>query len=339
MLPVEPRESEFERQATAAERLAFAARWATLAPSSHNSQPWRFVVDGNRLDLKADRTRALRVADPDDRELTMSCGAALFHARVALRYFGLLPSVDLAPASLDPDLLAVVRIEQQHERTPDDAALFHAIARRHTNRSPFGLRRPPESLLHTLVAVAREHGAWLDIVSGVTQETVASLVAEGDRRQLANPAFRRELASWLRPNVDGADDGMPGQAFGLSDLAARAVPLMLRRFDIGGGRAARDHELAVGSPILAVLGSDGDRETDWIECGQALAHVWLRAVAEGLAASFLNQPVEVPELRARLQDAIGKSGHPQLVLRMGYGRDVPATPRRPLADVLRVISA
>jgi len=335
MLTETPRESELAAQATPAERLGFATRFATLAPSSHNSQPWRFVVNGNRLDLKADRGRALRVVDPDDRELTISCGAALFHVRVALRYFGQLPSIELSPSSLDPDLLAVVRIEQQHQRTVEDAELFDAIARRHTNRSPFGVRRPPEAVIHSLVAAAREHGAWLDVVSGVTKETVAALIADGDRRQLADPAFRRELAAWLRPN-DGAVDGMPGQVLGLSDLAARAVPLILRRFDMGGGRAARDHELAVGSPLLAVLGSDGDREVDWVNTGQALAHVLLRATADGLSASFLNQPVELPGLRARLQDAIGKSGHPQLVLRMGYGAEVGATPRRPLSDVLRI---
>ena len=190
--------------------------------------------------------------------------------------------------------------------------------------------------MHALVAAARERGAWLDVVGGAAKEAVAALVADGDRRQLANPAFRRELASWMRPNVEDAGDGMPGHVLGLSDLAARAAPLVLRRFDIGGGRAARDHELAVGSPILAVLGSDGDREADWVRTGEALAHVWLRATAAGLAASFLNQPVEVRELRGRLQDTIGKSGHAQLVLRMGYGTGVPATPRRPIYDVLRV---
>ncbi|HEX9102844.1 MAG TPA: nitroreductase, partial [Polyangia bacterium] len=277
MLTLEPRESEFASQVTAAEQLAFATRYATLAPSSHNSQPWRFVVDGNRLELKADRTRALRVVDPDDRELTISCGAALYHLRVALRYFGLLPSVELQPSSLDPDLLAVVRIEQQHARTAADEELFHAIPRRHTNRAPFDARRPPERLVHALVAAAREHGAWLDVTSGLAKEAVAALVADGDRRQLANPAFRRELASWIRTSDDDSGDGMPAEALGLSDLSARVVPLILRRFDIGGGHAARDHELAVGSPLLAVLGSDGNREVDWVNAGQALAHVLLRA--------------------------------------------------------------
>lgn len=327
MLAETPRETEFAAQATPAERLAFAARFATLAPSSHNSQPWRFVVCGNRLDVKADRTRALRVVDPDDRELAISCGAALFHARVALRYFGLVPAVELAPASADPDLLATVRIEQQHERTVEDAELFHAIPRRHTNRSPFGTRRPPESVVLALVAAAREHGAWLDVVSGVTKEAVAALIVEGDRRQLANAAFRRELAAWMRPDAADVVDGMPGP---------RALPMLLRRFEMSGGRAARDHELAVGSPLLAVLGSEGDREVDWVECGQALAHVLLRATAAGVAASFLNQPVEVAELRGRLREAIGKSGYPQLVLRMGYGAEVEGTPRRGMREVLRV---
>lgn len=316
--------------------LGEAARFAVLAPSSHNSQPWRFVINGDRLDLKADRARALPVVDPDDRELVMSCGAALFHLRMALRHAGWAPAVELWPECVDGDVVATVRLGERRAPTAEEERLFAAIARRHTNRAPFAARDVPEALRFDLIDVAQREGAWLYIASGVAKEAVATLIGEADRLQMDDPRFRRELASWLHPSRGELGDGMPGNTQGLSDLAARFAPLVVRTFDLGGSRAAKDHQLAVGSPLLVVIGTDGDDEREWLRAGQALASVLLHATDAGLAASFLNQPVEVPALRVRLHEVLGKSGHPQLVLRLGYPlAEAQPTPRRPLGEVVR----
>ena len=153
---------------------------------------------------------------------------------------------------------------------------------------------------------------------------------------MGDPGFRRELASWLHPNRNELGDGMPGYTRGLSELASRVAPLVGRTFDVGGSQAAKDHQLVVGSPLLFILGTEGDEERDWLRAGQALSRVLLQATAAGLAASFLNQPVEIPELRGRLHEIIGKSGHPQLVLRLGYPQaEAHATPRRAIGEVVR----
>ena len=99
-------ESDFPRYGQAAEKLRFLLRYAVLAPSGHNTQPWRFVIEGESVLLYADRERRLPVADPDDRELTMSCGAALAQLLVAIHHFGLTAEVEELPRLLDPDLLA-----------------------------------------------------------------------------------------------------------------------------------------------------------------------------------------------------------------------------------------
>ena len=50
------------------------------------SQPWSFrIVAGDRIELRADPARWLKVGDPRARGLTISCGAALFNLRMALR--------------------------------------------------------------------------------------------------------------------------------------------------------------------------------------------------------------------------------------------------------------
>jgi hypothetical protein len=126
---------------------------------------------------------------------------------------------------------------------------------------------------------------------------------------------------------------MPGSALGMSDLTSRLGPFAVRTFDWGRGRAAKDEQLALGSPVLAVLTTKADGPADWLAAGQALGHVLLQATVDDVVASFLNQPVEVEELRGEVA-ALAGGGAPQLVLRLGFvAGKVPPTPRRPVADV------
>lgn len=327
-------EASFPATERPSEKLRFLLNYAVLAPSSHNSQPWIFKIVGDAVELYADRTRALPVVDPEDRELIMSCGAALFHLRVALRHFGYQGEVETFPNPADPDLLARIRLGSRGEATAEEDVLFQAIPKRRTNRLAFEDRKVPESLLLQLQA-AGEEGCWLLIVEGkATRDAVADLVAEGDRIQWDDKRFRRELVAWVHPNRSANRDGMPGYAHGLGDLMSIAGPLVMRTFDLGEGMAAEDRQIAMGSPVLAVLGTDADAPRDWLAAGQALARVLLRARAHDVWASFLNQPIEVAELRSRLRDILGRPGFPQLLLRMGYGQEVKPTPRRKLSDVV-----
>jgi hypothetical protein len=151
---------------------------------------------------------------------------------------------------------------------------------------------------------------------------------------MGDPAFRRELSVWMRPNRSTATDGIPGYALGLSLLASYLSPFLVRRFDVGKSQAAKDRRLAVGSPVLAVLGSNGDAPCDWLATGQGLSAVLLTARSQNVWAAFLNQPVEVSELRPELRELTGGRGYPQLVVRMGYGPNVAPTPRRRVSEVL-----
>lgn len=326
---------EFPITGTRQDRLRAAVRYAVRAPSSHNTQPWCFQLVGETLELRADRSRALPVVDPDDRELVISCGGALFHMCLALRHFGSAPQVERLPSADDADLLARVHIAGPWERTAEDRALFQAISRRRTNRQPFEDRHLPAGLGAVLEAAAQAEGAWLHVFrTPEARSAIASLVAEADRIQMADKRFRRELAAWLRANWSDRRDGMPGFALGFGDVMAAAGPLIVRTFDVGRGRAAHDEELAEGSPLLALLGTALDTPYQWLQAGEALSHVLLRAQVDDVSASFLNQPIELVELRPRLELVAGRPGYPQMLLRLGHGCEVPETPRRPVSDVL-----
>ncbi len=332
-------EGGFPRARTSYEKLRFLLNYAVLAPSSHNSQPWLFRILDDAVELYADRTRALPVVDPEDRELIMSCGAALLHLRIALRHIGFEGVVEILPEPKKPDLLARVSFGRQMEASPEEHLLFQSIVKRRTNRMPFEARHVQETLLSELQTAVSKEGAWLHVIKEEDDRNkIADLVADADRIQMADNRFRRELASWIHPNRTASHDGMPAYAyvyaFGLSGLSSAFAPLVVRTFDIGKGRAAKDRQLASGSPVLAVLGTNGDTSKDWLSAGQALARLLLRARAENVWSSFLNQPIEVAELRLRVHDMLGRPGFPQLILRMGYGPDVKPTPRRTPGEVL-----
>ena len=324
------------RSGEAEERLRFLLNYAVLAPSGHNTQAWLFRVGNGEVDLYADRTRGLPVVDPEDRALVISCGAALFYLRVAIGHFGYAGEVQTFPDPDDQDLLARVLLGLEQEATEEEESLFRVLKERRSNRGPFEARQVPGRILSALQAAAWEEGAWLHLVQDeVAKHALAELIAEGDRIQLADKRFRRELASWVHPNRTKSRDGIPSYAFGFGDLMSLAGPFVIRTFDTGKGQAAKDRQLAEGSPVLAVLGTEGDAPADWLAAGQALARILLRARAEGVWASFLNQPIEVLELRPWVRETVGEEGLPQLLLRMGYGHEVRPTPRRAIEEVLR----
>jgi hypothetical protein len=328
-------ERGFPRKGTTAEKLRFCLNYAVLAPSTNNTQPWLFKIMPDGVELYADRTRALPVVDPEDRELTISCGATLLHLRLALHHFGYRDSVKILPDRDDADNLARIKISRAAKPEISERALFEAIVKRRTNRTPFQGRAIPRKLLSSLQDIARREGTSLCIIEGEEDRNrLADLIAQADRRQMADPSFRRELAAWTHSNRSASHDGIPAFAVGYKGIVSSMAPLVVRTFDIGKGRAARDRQLATGSPVLAVLATDGDTVREWIAVGQSLARILLHARSEGVWASFLNQPVETPELRTRLRDLINRKGSPQIILRMGYGSEVKPTPRRTAGEVL-----
>ncbi|MEP6571391.1 MAG: nitroreductase [Gemmatimonadota bacterium] len=318
------------------EKLMSVLRHAVLAPSSHNSQPWRFEIVDGMLNLYADRARALPVVDPDDRELVISCGAALGFIRVALRHFGTDPVIERSPDPSTPDWLAHIELGQTHLPTERDHALFRAIATRRTNRRPFETRLIPEPVLGRARGLVERESAWLQTLQDdADREVLANLIGEGDRVQMADRKFRRELAAWVHSNRSSSRDGMPGYAHGVGDLAASVGPLVIRTFDIGKGAAAHDRDLVRGSPVLAVMWTETDTAPAWLAAGVGLSQALLSLESENVSVSYLNQVVEVPELRQRLREQLGREGYPQLVLRLGYGPRIRATPRRPVSEIMR----
>lgn len=301
---------------------------AILAPSSHNSQPWRFRLAAHRIDLWADRTRALPVNDPEDRELLISCGAALFNLRVAAAHHDLGAGVALLPDPAHPDLLA--RVELAPATHPAaEGALFDAIARRRTVRGPLRDEAPAPEALVALRGAAAAEGARLDALDAASRRHAAALlVAEGDTAHWAQPAWRHELASWLHP--PSAGDGLAVPA-----LAVPVARVVVGNLDLGDRMAARDRDQVEQAPMLVVLATPGDAALDWLRAGQALQRTLLVAAGFGMQAAYFNQAVEAASLCRRLARLLDRPGYPQMMLRLGVPlHDAPPAPRRAPEDAI-----
>jgi hypothetical protein len=298
----------------------------------HNTQPWRFRVDGPVVHLRADRTRGLAVNDPYDRELTMSCGAALCNLEVSAAARGLRSAVTTFPDPSDPDVLATVEVAGRADApapADTDRALAGAIASRHTYRGRFADAPMPAGLEDRLLAAGEgEQVRLIRIDTPDDREDLAAVVADADRTQFGDPHWRRELAIWMHP--DRQDDGMPLPRG--SDLGTRLAPT-------APGEPIEvddpDRSLVLDAPLVVVLASAGDRPPDWLRAGRVLQRVLLVAAAEGIQASYLNQACQVTSARNGVRYLVGGEPHPQAILRFGVpARSVRRTTRRPLADVL-----
>ena len=303
---------------------------ATLAPSVHNSQPWRFTQDADGVDLYADDVRRLPVLDPDGRLVHVSCGAALLHAQVAARALGLLAETQLLPDPADPGHLARLHLAAGDPPGPRDLALARAILSRHTHRDAFEDRPLPPELLDRVRRAAEDHDVALVVVQGDHLTELEVLLAWADELEEADPAYRAETAASIRTAPSG--DGIPAAA--LPDDPERGSSLRLRDFALTGPRPAGDEPPAAEKPDVVVLVTDGDGPLSWLRAGQALGAVLLHAADEVVMGQPLAQATDFPAVRVRLRQALGLIGMPQMALRLGYATGTSPTPRRPLDDVL-----
>jgi len=308
---------------------------AARAPSVHNTQPWRFHVSRYTIELYADPRRKLRV-DPIGREMIISCGAALFGLRLAVRSLGYLPEVELLPDP--PRLLARVRLGAEAPMTDDEWRMLQALPHRHTHRGPFDARPLPCGLLAGLQRDALAEGATLAVVrQGLEYQRLADIVTAASRRQDLDPVARAEVRRWVRAADGRARDGVPARA-----CAGRPFPewadgergrLRQRDFDQGEGLGTLPAE---GPPAAAtaVLVTSGDLPADWLCAGQALHRLLAHAADRWVFASLYTQPTEAVAIRDLIRARLGLPGSPQMLLQFGRARTTRATARRPPAELI-----
>ena len=328
-------------------RIGDAVDWAVAlavhAPSELNTQPWSFRATVDRLgttavvELLLDASRLLPRVDPDGREAVLACGAALENLLLVLRGAGLATTVTLTPGPpRTPMVLAEVTVSGRAAEPPADRSLRLAIPFRTSHRGQFDAAPVPPSLVDHLVAAAAAGGAPVTVVDAAARAHLIALEEQGSALLRSDSAYQAEVAAWARTNTSGAPDGIPGYAHGLTTWQSWVDPFRGRR----GLRPRGGHDNGAalsGAAVLIVVGAPSDAAAALVRAGRGLQRLLLTARTAGLAASFCNAALHVPELRQAVGRAV-QLDHPQVVLRLGYAPQGPPVPRRTVRDVLRVTS-
>jgi hypothetical protein len=317
-----------------ANQVVAAAVWA---PSVHNTQPWRFSAHGEQISLLADGSRRLMVADPRGREMMISCGAALFTARLALRALGYIPEFLLFPDPGDPMLVAELSWRGRAAPAEWEDRLFRQVPQRRTHRGGFDPLPLPAGLLAALRGGAQRDGALLRVVADDGRRAaLATLVETAERAQRLDRDYVRELADWVPPPWSTRRDGVPHTSY--PARPGDTCPYYPGRdFAHGHGWGVAGFT-GVPAPrsagVVCLLTTGADDPEDWVRAGQALQRVLLTCATCGVAAALHSQPLELGWLRELVRGQVSDDGFPQLILRLGMVIQTAVSVRRLPADVL-----
>jgi hypothetical protein len=285
---------------------------ADRAPSIRHTQPWRWSVTGDSLDLHIQRTRVLDVVDPDARFATLSCGAALHHARVSLAALGWRATVTRMTDPVDPEHLARVELTGRAPMPVEPLTVHRAqtIRLRRTDRRPLTGPLTNHDVIRTIAVAVEAEGAGLHVL---TADQVLDVIAAAGRIPGAEPnepAWQAELPYWT-----GATNPVEaGRAF------------------------SHRSDRPVGTPpdwaaVFVVLYGRADEPMAWLRAGEALSAGWLTATETGVAVLPLRAVIAMANTRLAMQALLGEGRYPYLVLRLGAvdldHAGVPSASRRP----------
>ena len=308
-------------------------RYATLAASSHNTQPWTFRVRRESIVILPDYSRRCPAVDPDDSHLFKSLGCAaenLVHAAAAQGF-----SADVQFDANEDGVIVRLKRAPAVEATE----LFRAITERQCTRREYDGRALGAAAVEALARAGERPGVrTIMLLSDAEKEMVIGYVTEGNHIQLSDPVFRDELTSWIRFNSRAAlraGDGLAGRASGRPSLPTWLAKRIIGHVLSPKAQAETDARQIRSSAGIAVFVASQDDKAAWVETGRAYERFALQATALGIRNAFINQPIEVPSLRPKFESWLKLNGeHALLIVRFGRGTPTPFSPRRPLKDVV-----
>ncbi|MBO0930298.1 Acg family FMN-binding oxidoreductase [Fibrella aquatilis] len=315
-------------------------RLATLAPSGHNTQPWKFAVTPNEIRIYPDLTRRVPAVDPDNRELWISLGGALENLIISAEHTGYQTDIAYSLGTTGDEYIAV-SLKQVGAKTVEQPLFFSAIPVRQCTRNAYDGKPVVVANLKKLESATAGAGITpMLFTSAATIEPMLGYVNAGNDRQMTNNNFKRELTDWIRFSNGEAVKKMDGLASRV--MGNPSIPRWMATLFIGSllnpkAETKKDDKFIRSSSGMMLLVSANNDKTAWIETGRAYERFALLSTAMNIKNAFMNQPCEVPELRSQLQAHLNLNGaFPQLLFRFGYGPAMPQSLRRPLEQVMRV---
>jgi hypothetical protein len=309
-------------------------KYTSIAPSSHNTQPWQVAVKGDTILLYADFSRSLHHSDPDNRELYVSLGAALQNTLHAIDGLGYNYNLEYFPES-NNELIAKISVKFDG-RGNQNNEILEAMKRRHSNRNKYEDKDIPENITNSWKELAKDLGVELCVVRNKKDRSkIGDLVAAGTIDAMKNKAFKKELSKWVRHNLTKASDGMPGYGFNMPTVVSFFSPLAIKYLNIASSQAKLEKTLIDSSPVVCVI-CGKNNTLSWVKAGRVYERIVVDAEKKNIKSATMTAAVEIGEYHKELMRILGSRERPLVMFRLGYYNKIPKpTPKRSVNEILR----
>ncbi len=326
---------DFPKNGTVDEQLRFVLALASLAPSAHNTQPWKLGLRDHVVEIRINRERWLRANDNESRQPFMSMGCLVENIVLTAEYFGFTSVVSYAAPAQDPDFFARITFASGSSLADFSSNLAKYIPQRVTNRLKYKTEPPSSDLINEIVSFAQSPLSIIP-VSGEDKDRLAAIMIEAQIEAMNDKDFREELSQYVKPSSTASYVGMPGFTLGMPSLLSHIFPHVIKKINMSKAARKPDSELLIKhTPILLVICSEADDKQNWIAAGRTLEKVWLWCAKNNLACSPLAAAVQMPQYRQQVKELLRLQARPQLIVRCGYPeKEMQHSPRLLLTDLL-----
>lgn len=292
--------------------------FAVLAPSTHNTQPWKFKIDGDVCQVLIDNSRQLPAADKLRRDMYISLGALLKNLEIAAKAFGIFDYLEISDQT--SDLVAEI-----HFKNLDGGKLnaefkqqLLAITTRTNYRGPFKPLKIDQKIQALTTSSDKQVKAML-IKDREQLLKIGELTAEGLRMGYATPAFRKEISSWIKANTSRSKKGIPGYSLRMPMLVSHIIPKVMRFKDLGVKLADLNYKSFVQASAVVVLTTEKEDPKTWLAVGQVAQQIFLNVETAGYVYSVFVASIEIKPLNPRLKTLAGlaKNEQPQFLFCLG----------------------
>lgn len=311
--------SEFPYNGKIENKVKFLLRYAILAPSGHNTQPWKFRFENNILLIMPDFSRNRPAVDPDNRELFISLGCAVKNFEIAADYFGVMYEKKYLGENIEFSFV-------DGQRESKNETLFESILKRSTNRGDYEMKRLPSEVLDKV----RDLKATV-VTDEETKQKIAEIAYASNKVWYKSKQLVEELDYWLSDDIESGNDGVPTGMLNLYKIAVDLKQFLSKDSLEAENKALREKKLAMDAPAIIVVSSKLEDIESWIKAGEKYEQISLSLASKGISNGFFNTIIELNTQRKKLENVLGGNTKPQLIMRAGYAKEeAPKSPRREL---------
>jgi len=324
----------FYKQSSEKNKLEFLLKYAVLAPSAHNAQPWLCKINKNVVEIYYDLESALKISDPTNREGYLSLGAFAYNLYSAGKAFNLDPILNW---KIENNLVAEISFsfKEESKKNPD-LSLLKSLTERRVNRTAYSDQNISKDIFEKILELNTEKDLEIGFITEKEDKRkAASLITIGMEFAFHNSQFRKELSRYIISNNIKSPVGIPGYTANLSFLKSLITPFLIKNFQVGKSEGIKDYNLFSTSPAIIVISSESDTKNDWLRSGFLFESISIFLTSENIAFSVSGTPIEAPASYTVLQKILKSVHKPQMFFRIGYSKfKVPHSPRKSASDII-----